>query len=190
MWTCKHESAHKPSKNYTNSEREKHWDELQTAERYLVSNCAQGPFITATVKHTLHGFLSGSGHCYWQFLRYSVVLWCRKSRGNLYGLWFLLSTLDLKKEIQFTKKSSAAFAFMLPFHPEIPLCNKEKAAVKCSEGVNDLWSAPAADVGGIEVNRDEVFSIAPQLTWQTPLMFPSVFRHCLSCYNEPGVSPS
>lgn len=26
-----------------------------------------------------------------------------------------------------------------------------------SEGVNDLWSAPAADVGGMEVNRDEVF---------------------------------
>lgn len=24
------------------------------------------------------------------------------------------------------------------------------------EGVNDLWSAPAADVGGMEVNRDEV----------------------------------
>lgn len=56
------------------------------------------------------------------------------------------------------------FAFMLSFHPEFLSATKRKAAVKCTEGVNDLWSAPAADVGGMEVNRDEVFSIAPQLT--------------------------
>lgn len=40
--------------------------------------------------------------------------------------------------------------------------------MQCSEGVNDLWSAPAADVGGMEVNRDEGFffflSVEPQLT--------------------------
>ena len=53
---------------------------------------------------------------------------------------------------------------MLSFHPEFLSATKRKAAVKCTEGVNDLWSAPAADVGGMEVNRDEVFSIAPQLT--------------------------
>lgn len=189
MWTCKHESAHEPSKNYTNSKREKHWDELQTTERYLVSDCAQGPFITATVKHTLRGFLSRLSHCYWQFLRYSVVLWCRKSRGNLLRPVILLSTLDLKKRSN-SLRSRLPVCLHALFPPRIPLCNKEEAAVKCSEGVNDLWSAPAADVGGMEVNRDEVFSIAPQLTWLTPLMFPSVFRHCLSCYNELGVSPS
>lgn len=31
--------------------------------------------------------------------------------------------------------------------------------MRCSEGVNDLWIVPAADVGGTEVNRDEVLSI-------------------------------
>lgn len=41
---------------------------------------------------------------------------------------------------------------------------QRKAIVRCSEGVNDLWSAPAADVGGMEVNRDEAFSIEPRLT--------------------------
>lgn len=34
---------------------------------------------------------------------------------------------------------------------------QRKAVVQQSEGVNDLWSAPAADVGGMEVNRDEFF---------------------------------
>lgn len=29
--------------------------------------------------------------------------------------------------------------------------------MRCGEGVNDLWSGPAADVGGMEVNRDEDF---------------------------------
>lgn len=29
--------------------------------------------------------------------------------------------------------------------------------MQCGEGVNDLWSAPAADVRGMEVNRDEDF---------------------------------
>lgn len=36
--------------------------------------------------------------------------------------------------------------------------------MQSSEGVNDPLSAPAADVGGTEVNRDEVFSIELQLT--------------------------
>lgn len=77
-------------------------------------------------------------------------------------LGFLLSTLDLE-EVSFTKKS----------YPDLLLYSlstlnsslqQRKAAVRRIERVNDLWSAPAADVGGMEVNRDEVFSIEPQLT--------------------------
>lgn len=55
----------------------------------------------------------------------------------------------------------------------IPL-GKQSKAMQCFEGVNDLLSAPAADVGGMEVNGDEVFSIEPWLTWRTRLMFPSM----------------
>lgn len=66
---------------------------------------------------------------------------------------------------------------------------QRKAVVQRREGVNDLWSAPAADVWGMEVNRDEVFSMEPQLTWQTSLMLPSVLGHFFSSYNRTGSLP-
>lgn len=65
----------------------------------------------------------------------------------------------------------------------------QQRAMQRSERVNDLWSAPAADVGGMEVNRDEVFSIEPRLTWRTPLIFPGVLGHCLFLLQWVGSFP-
>lgn len=102
---------------------------------------------------------------YSQLLRCFVALHSRESRGESVREQlpaFLLSTLDLK-EIQFTKKLSPSLLSCSLSTPNSSL-QQRKAAVERSEGVNDLWSAPAADVGGMEVNRDEVFSIEPRLT--------------------------
>lgn len=60
----------------------------------------------------------------------------------------LLSTLDL---FYF-----AGACLLCPFHGKFLSADK---SVQCSEGVNDLWTGPAADVGSMEVNRDEVCSI-------------------------------
>lgn len=92
-------------------------------------------------------------------------------------------------------RSSNSLRSCLPLCSPCSLCilnsceQQRKAAVQHHEGVNDLWSVPAADVGGMEVNRDEVFSIEPQLTWQTPLMLPSVLGHFFSGYNRTGSFP-
>lgn len=67
------------------------------------------------------------------------------------------------KRDQFTKTLPRGLLLCSLSSLNSPL-QQRKAAARCSEWVNDLWSAPAADVGGTEVNRDEVFSIEPRLT--------------------------
>ncbi len=78
-------------------------------QRYLVSNCALGRFITAeaTVRHILGTQtrivedVSCLSHCYSQLLRCFVALHSRESRGESVceqSPAFLLSTLDLKRD--------------------------------------------------------------------------------------------
>lgn len=77
---------------------------------------------------------------------------------NSYSLQFLHFVVSLGQSggqlPVFVLKASPLWDF-IHFEVVSQFFQQSKAAMQCSEGVNDLWSAPAADVGGMEVNRDE-----------------------------------
>lgn len=73
-------------------------------------------------------------------------------------IWVLIPLWDLTCQVVSQLARSCALSTLNSSQEQ------RKAAMQHSEGVNDPLSSPAADVGGTEVNRDEVFSIEPHLT--------------------------
>lgn len=68
---------------------------------------------------------------------------------------------------------------------------QREAAMRCGEGVNDLWSGPAADVGGMEVNRDEdfIYGASAPATEKPPHAAPGVWGQFLPCSQWEWVFP-
>lgn len=64
--------------------------------------------------------------------------------------------------------------------------------MRCGEGVNDLWSGPAADVGGMEVNRDEdfIYGASAPATEKPPMLLRVSGDNFSPAHNENGCLPS
>lgn len=63
--------------------------------------------------------------------------------------------------------------------------------MRCAEGVNDLWSGPAADVGGMEVNRDEdfIYGASTPATEKPPMLLRVSVDNPCPALNENGCLP-
>lgn len=153
-----------------------HWKPLWNA--YLTQ-----PSMVRDVSYLSHC----NSQLLWCFIVHSEE--CQRESACEQSLVLLLSKLDLK-EISFAHKLLCV-CFHALFPPRIPPCNKERRPCGAVKGLMISGVPPAADVGGMEVNRDEVFSIKLRAYMTDTTNVPEhVQRHYFSCYNELGVSLS
>lgn len=111
----------------------------------------------------------------------------------------ILKTLDFNEICQNREVSSAVSlgrALSLSLLSLLPALNsslqQREAAMRCGEGVNDLWSGPAADVGGMEVNRDEdfIYGASAPATEKPPMLLRVSGDNFSPAHNGNGCLPS